>query len=228
MKDYEYLSFDCYGTLIDWERGILNFFENILSQHNTSPQEVLKSYALFEAEAEHGEYKSYREILKIVFQKFSLKYNFEIEHGQEYSLSESVKVWPAFPDSNKALNKLQEKYKLVIISNIDDDLFAHSEALLGVKFDYIFTAQQMGSYKPSIHNFKYVKEKLNLTNDNWLHVAQSLYHDHVPASKMNIDSVWIKRQSAAGDQGIAPVVEIVPSRKYDSMESFVIDQISSI
>jgi 2-haloacid dehalogenase len=221
MKNYTHLSFDCYGTLIDWERGILNFFDSIATiyPHGLNALDILRHYTKFEAEEEH-QYKTYREILKNVFQKFAELCGFQIEAGNEYLLAESVKVWPPFPDSENALKALQEKYKLVIISNIDDDLFVYSESLLGIKFDYIYTAMQMKSYKPSIHNFEYVKKKLNLTSDNWLHVAQSIYHDHVPASKMGIDSVWIKRKSIAGDQGVAPIVDYMPERIYASMEEF--------
>lgn len=223
MTSYKYLSFDCYGTLIDWERGLLDFLTPRLPA-STNPAEILRHYATFEAAAEHGEYKSYREILRIVFKNFAEKYNFTIATEEEYLLSESVRQWPPFADSTEALILLQKQYKLIIISNIDDDLFAHSEELLGLKFDHIFTAQQIGSYKPSLKNFNYVREALALDKKIWLHVAQSLYHDHQPANALDIDSVWIKRPSLAGAQGVAPTVDIAPNRVYTSMMEFAIDQ----
>jgi 2-haloacid dehalogenase len=229
-KTYDYLSFDCYGTLIDWEKGILTFFNTFKDKYTfcLEDREILRHYAKFEAEEEHGEYKPYREILKGVLIKFCTILDIKLAKEDEYALAESVKVWPPFPDSNEALKKLQKHYKLVIISNIDDDLFAYSEIQLGVKFDHIFTAMQMKSYKPNLNNFHFVKKALNLNVNNWLHVAQSLYHDHRPAGELGIDSVWIKRKSLAGDQGIAPLVDIVPSRVYSSMEEFTNAQVDEL
>jgi 2-haloacid dehalogenase len=224
MQAYKYLSFDCYGTLIDWEKGILDFFNSNPIISSITPIEVLKDYATFEAAAEHGDYKSYREILRLVFLDFAKKYSFEVLPKEEYLLSESVKNWPPFADSEEALKILQKQYSLVIISNIDDDLFAHSEKKLGVKFDHVFTAQQIGSYKPSLNNFNYVQNTLRLDKKEWLHVAQSLYHDHQPAMSLDIDTVWIKRPSLAGSQGVAPVVDVTPDRVYTSMINFANDQ----
>ncbi len=221
-KNHEYLSFDCYGTLINWEKGILNFFNAFLKDKNieVNQTEILNLYAQFEAKEEHGEYKSYKEILRGVLKQFAQYFGFSLLPAEEYLLADSVKVWPPFEDSNEALKRLQAKYKLVIISNIDDELFEFSEALLGIKFDHVFTAYQMKSYKPSLHNFQYVQKALTLTQENWLHVAQSLYHDHVPASKLGIDSVWIKRASMAGEQGVAPKVDINPAVKFSDLKSF--------
>lgn len=227
-KKYEYLSFDCYGTLIDWEKGILTFFNALFQEHEVtiSDVELLKNYARFEAEAEHGTYKPYREILAEVLQQFCTLVG--INHAQldPQSLAESVKLWPAFEDSHDALVQLQSKYNLVIISNIDDDLFSHSEALLGIKFDYIYTAMQMKSYKPNVYNFDYVQQALSLTDQNWLHVAQSIYHDHMPISTKGIDSVWIKRQSRAGDQGVAPNTNYRPKIVYSTLKAFADDMLS--
>jgi 2-haloacid dehalogenase len=224
MQTYKFLSFDCYGTLIDWEKGILDFFNSYPINSSISPLEILRDYATFEAAAEHGSYKSYREILRLVFLAFADKFSFNVSPDEEYLLSESVKNWPAFSDSEEALKILQKQYSLVIISNIDDDLFAHSENKLGVKFDHVFTAQQIGSYKPSLNNFNYVQSALELDRKEWLHVAQSLYHDHQPTKLLNIDSVWIKRPSLAGSQGVAPVVDVSPDRVYTSMIDFANDQ----
>lgn len=221
-KNYKYVSFDCYGTLIDWEKGILTYFNTLFQKHGVtiSDVEILKNYARFEADAEHGTYKPYREILAEVLQQFCTLVGINHSQIDPQGLAESVKVWPAFEDSHDALVHLQSKYKLVIISNIDDDLFAHSEAILGIKFDHVYTAMQMKSYKPNVYNFDYVQQALSLTDQNWLHVAQSIYHDHAPISTKGIDSVWIKRQSRAGDQGIAPVTDFIPKIVYPTMKDF--------
>lgn len=221
-KEYKYLSFDCYGTLIDWESGILNFFSELkeLKHIDIDNIEILKSYATFESEEEHKSFQPYREILRKVYLRFGEIYSFDIALHEEYDLADSVKAWPPFLDSSFALHKLKEKYKLIIISNIDDDLFTHSQDLLGIKFDYIFTAFQLKSYKPSLHNFKHVQQTLNLNAENWLHVAQSLYHDHKPISQLGIDSVWIKRQSILGSQGLAPLTDFTPKFSFTSMDDF--------
>jgi 2-haloacid dehalogenase len=217
-----HISFDCYGTLIDWESGILACFEDLKKRYDIkiSDIEILKLYANFEADEEHKSFRTYREILVSVLERFANHLSFTLLAEDKYALAESVKKWPPFPDTSLALKELQKKYKLVIISNIDDDLFAYSEALMDIKFDHIFTAQQMKNYKPALANFEYVQNALSLDKAEWLHVAQSLYHDHVPASKLGIKSVWIKRKSKAGDQGVAPQVDYMPKEKYEDMKSF--------
>jgi 2-haloacid dehalogenase len=219
-KKYEYISFDCYGTLIDWETGILNFFSNIKIKYQLEIDDVtiLNYYAKFEAEEEHKTYKPYKEILRNVYLQFGKAFSFPIPVYDEYNLAKSVKIWPPFKDSSFALQKLQEKYKLVIISNIDDDLFTYSQQLLNVNFNHVFTALQMKSYKPSLSNFKYVQESLSLHKDNWLHVAQSLYHDLKPINQLGIDSIWINRPSIAGEKGVAPSVDFTPTISFRSME----------
>ena len=217
-----HLSFDCYGTLIDWETGILSCFDDLKTRYpiSLSDAEILKLYADFEVDQEHKPFRPYKEVLVSVMQDFAQSLDMDLDAPDEYALVESIKTWPPFTDSHEALYALGQQYKLVIISNIDDDLFAFSQDLLGVKFDHIFTAQQMGSYKPSISNFQFVQKSLNLKTHNWLHIAQSLYHDHIPASTLGIDSVWIKRPSVLGDQGIAPEVDLIPKKIFSDMASF--------
>jgi 2-haloalkanoic acid dehalogenase type II len=150
------ISFDCYGTLIDWEAGILPVLRSVLVNHGQSLADaaILELYGEFEAEAESGPYQSYREVLQFVVRSFAKRLQFEATSAEIHSLHESVHAWPAFPDTVAALRELHKRLKLVVISNIDDDLFAETRKHLGVEFDGVITAQQARSYKPSVNNFQ--------------------------------------------------------------------------
>jgi 2-haloacid dehalogenase len=192
------ISFDCYGTLIDWESGILPVVRAVLASHGQSLSDaaLLELYGEFEAQAESGPYQSYRDVLQAVVRAFANRLHFEASSGEIRSLAESVPAWPPFPDTVQALRELQKHYKLVVISNIDDDLFAETRKHLGVEFDGVITAQQAKSYKPSINNFQIALRTLALSSDRLLHAAQSIYHDVVPARSLGISTVWVNRKSA--------------------------------
>jgi 2-haloacid dehalogenase len=192
------ISFDCYGTLIDWESGILPVLRGILANHGQSMPDcnILELYGEFEAQAESGPYQSYKDVLQSVVRAFAKRFHFEVSSAEISSLHESVRAWPPFPDTVAALRKLQKRYRLVIISNIDDDLFAETRKLLGVEFDGVITAEQARSYKPSINNFQMALRTLALAPDRLLHAAQSIYHDVVPARSLCISTVWVNRKSA--------------------------------
>ena len=177
------ISFDCYGTLIDWESGILPTLRAVLASHGQSLPDaaILELYGEFEAEAESGPYQSYREVLQAVVRAFADRFHFHASSAEIRSLGESVHAWPPFPDTVAALRELQKRYKLVVISNIDDDLFAETRKHLGVEFDGVITAEQARSYKPSINNFQMALRKLALSPDRLLHAGQSVFHDVVPA-----------------------------------------------
>jgi 2-haloacid dehalogenase len=192
------ISFDCYGTLIDWESGILPVVRAVLASHGQSLPDaaLLELYGEFEAQAERGPYQSYRDVLQAVVRAFANRLHFEASSGEIRSLAESVPAWPPFPDTVQALRELRKHYKLVVISNIDDDLFAETRKHLGVEFDGVITAQQAKSYKPSINNFQIALRMLALSPDRLLHAAQSIYHDVVPARSLGIATVWVNRKSA--------------------------------
>lgn len=194
------ISFDCYGTLIDWESGILPVLRGVLGNHgqgqSLSDAAILELYGEFEAEAESGPYRSYRDVLQSVVQAFAGRFDFEASSAEIRSLHESVDVWRPFPDTVAALRELQKRYKLVVISNIDNDLFAQTRKHLGVEFDDVITAEQARSYKPSINNFQMALRTLALSPDQLLHAAQSIYHDVVPARSLGISTVWVNRKSA--------------------------------
>jgi len=192
------ISFDCYGTLIDWESGILPTLRAVLNRHQQSATDsaLLELYGELEAEAETGTYQSYRKVLESVVQRFGEHLGFTPGSDELRFLHESVPAWLPFPDTVPALRQLQKRYKLAVISNIDDDLFAETRKHLGVEFDFVITAQQAQSYKPSVNNFQLALRAMELSPDRLLHAAQSIYHDVVPARSLGIATVWVNRKSA--------------------------------
>jgi 2-haloacid dehalogenase len=192
------VSFDCYGTLIDWEAGILAVLRAMLADHgqNIPDATILELYGEFEAEAESGSYRSYREVLQSVVRSFASRFHFAATSAEINALPDSVREWRAFSDTVAALGQLQTRYKIVIISNIDDDLFAETREHLGVEFDGVITAEQAKSYKPSLNNFRLALRRLAISPDRLLHAAQSIYHDVVPARSLGISTVWVNRKSA--------------------------------
>ena len=177
---------------------MLPVLRTVLGNHGQSLSDaaILELYAEFEAEAESGPYQSYRDVLQAVVRAFAERLHFDATSAEIRSLYESVHAWPPFPDTVPALRELQRRYKLAVISNIDDDLFAETRQLLGVDFDGVITAQQAKSYKPSINNFEIALRTLALSPDRLLHAAQSIYHDVVPAQSLGIGTVWVNRKSA--------------------------------
>jgi 2-haloacid dehalogenase len=192
------ISFDCYGTLIDWESGLLPRLREILTAHGKALPDatILELYGSFEAEAEQGDYQNYRQVLESVVQKFGERCGFRPSSDALRSLHESIPAWRPFPDTVAALRRLQQRYKLAVISNIDDDLFAETRKHLGAEFDCVITAQQARSYKPSLNNFQLALRTMGIGPGSLLHAAQSLYHDVVPAQSLGISTVWVNRKSA--------------------------------
>jgi 2-haloacid dehalogenase len=206
FQQFEVLSFDCYGTLIDWESGILKALKTILSNHNINigDQQILELFAQRESIQEERKYLKYREVLKKIVQDFGEKHSFEPSEEELNSLAESIQDWEFFPDTVRALKALQKRYKLTIISNIDNDLFAYTAKKLEVEFDWIITAEQVKSYKPSLRNFEFAIQKMGIAPDKLLHVAQSVYHDIVPAKTMGLTAVWVNRRQ--GKEGFGATV----------------------
>ena len=196
FQQFEVVSFDCYGTLIDWETGILKSLKTILSKRHIdmSDQQILELYAQQESLQEAGTYLKYRDILKGVVNYFGEELNFSTTKAEVNSLAESIKEWEPFPDTVAALEVLKKRYKLTIISNIDDDLFGDTAQKLGVEFDWIITAEQVKSYKPSLQNFEAALGRMNIAPEKLLHVAQSIYHDIVPAKTLGLSTVWVNRR----------------------------------
>lgn len=197
------LTFDCYGTLIDWEQGILGALRPILQAHGErrSDAELLRAYADLEARLEAGEYRSYRSILENIVRGMGEHFSFTPSAKEVRSLPESLPNWEPFPDTRAALQALQTRYQLAIISNTDDDFFAATAKKLGVKFDFVITAEQAKSYKPSLNNFRVAMERIGLPAEKILHVGQSVFHDVVPAKSLGMATVWVTRRRVK--EGIA-------------------------
>jgi 2-haloacid dehalogenase len=203
---FDALTFDCYGTLIDWETGILGALAPVLAAHASpaADEQLLESYARHEAALEAGPYLSYREVLAGCLRGIGQELGFEPSGPELTAFSGSVGDWPAFPDTPAALGRLKERFRLGVITNCDDDLFALTNPRLGVEFDWIVTAQQARSYKPSLRNFELAFERIDVPRERILHVAQSLYHDHGPARQLGMTSVWVDRRHDRAGLGATP------------------------
>jgi 2-haloacid dehalogenase len=222
-EGFSHLTFDCYGTLIDWETGILTQLRAILERHAIRPadEEILELHSKHEALQEASSTRPYREILRNVMAGIASELGVDLSPPELESLPESIARWPAFADTVPALHRLKERYKLAILSNIDDDLFRGTANLLDVEFDDVITAQQVGAYKPEPAIFHAALERLGAHASRVLHVAQSLYHDHVPAKALGLTTVWINRPSLRADVGLAPPARASPDLEVPDMKSFV-------
>lgn len=218
---FDSLTFDCYGTLIDWESGILAALQPILVGHGLTLEdgEVLAIFGRSESAVEAEEYRPYREILAEVVDDFGEALGFKPSAEERGSLAESISEWPLFGDTVDALQALKSRYRLAVISNIDDDLFAHSAQQLGVEFDEVVTAQQVRSYKPSLENFSAAFERLGHGPDGILHVAQSLYHDIGPARELGLSCVWVNRRAGKTGSGATAAARAEPDLEVPDLET---------
>ena len=219
---FEALTFDCYGTLIDWESGILAGLRRSLAGLDVEPSddELLERYSSAEAALESGPYLHYREILARALREVCRDYGVEATDAAAAAFGASVADWPAFPDSAGALSRLQSRFRLGVITNCDDDLFAASNRRLGVEFDWIVTAESLGSYKPDPRNFTIALERMGLPRERVLHVAQSLFHDHAPAGRLGLASVWIDRRRGRAGSGATPPAVAHPSATFPDLATF--------
>ena len=192
LTDFDALSFDCYGTLIDWEAGIAAVLSPWARSHglDRDTETLLAAYSRHEAAAEAGHpAEPYPAILARSMRDLGRELGAAVSEQDARALADSVPDWPAFADSAAALRRLAERYQLIILSNVDRESFAASNRRLGVTFTSILTAQDIGSYKPSPRNFDALTAeaaRLGIGRDRLLHVAQSLFHDHVPARQAGL------------------------------------------
>jgi 2-haloacid dehalogenase len=209
---FDVLTFDCYGTLIDWESGLLAALRAPLHAHGVeaSDESVLEAFGRHEAELEAGPYRRYREVLGGVLTAMLANFAQVPSPDEVAAFGGSVADWPAFPDSAAALARLQERFKLGVITNCDDDLFAASERRLGISFDWVVTAQQARRYKPNPRGFELMFERVGLPPSRILHVAQSLFHDHVTAKRLGMRTVWVDRRAGRPGGGATPVAAATP------------------
>ena len=219
---FDVLTFDCYGTLIDWEAGILAGLRGILEPLgiDAGDDDLLERYARAEASVEAGGYLRYREVLARSAELVGRELGVQPDPAALAAFGGSVGAWPAFPDSADALARLHERFRLAVITNCDDDLFAASNVRLGVTFDHVITAQQVGAYKPSTRNFEVAFERIGVPRERILHVAQSLFHDHVPAKGLGMTTVWIDRRHDRPGSGATPPADARPDLAVPSMAAF--------
>ena len=203
---YSVLTFDCYGTLIDWESGILAALRPVLDRHGVTAadDEVLERYAAIEAKLEAGEFAPYGRLLRSLMEELAVRFGFEPSRDEIGSLAESIPAWQPFPDTVASLERLKTKYKLAIVSNIEDSLFAHSARHLRVPFDFVVTAELARAYKPSHAVFERALDTIALPREQILHVAQSIYHDIVPARALGLSTVWVNRRHGLEGAGATP------------------------
>lgn len=228
ITDFEALSFDCYGTLIDWEAGIGSVLRDWADRRglDMTTEELLVAYADQEAQAARNHPTDpYHSILSRAMRGLGKQLDTEVSFDDSHALATSVPDWPAFPDSADALEQLSRHFKLIILSNIDNESFAASNAKLGVTFDAIITAEDVGSYKPAPGNFDALDHRIDsmgIPRDRLLHVAQSLFHDHVPAKERGMTTVRINRRHADPGWGATPnpLAEVTPDWTFTSMAEF--------
>jgi 2-haloacid dehalogenase len=218
---FEVLTFDCYGTLIDWEAGIAAALRTARPEGwPASGDQLLERFAAHEALAERGAYLPYREVLARSIRGIAADYGVDVTDDAVDRFSASVGDWPPFPDSTDALRRLAARFRLAVITNCDDDLFARSNERLGVRFDWIVTAERARSYKPSPGNFELAFDMIGVPRDRILHVAQSLYHDHVTAQALGMTTVWIDRRHGREGPGATPPAEAEPDATFPTVEAF--------
>jgi len=229
LSDFKVLTFDCYGTLIDWESGILAALRPLLGKlgSKVDGESALTAYARHESGLEKAQPGlNYRKILAECYRGLAKEWNASITDAEATTFGNSVPNWPAFPDSAAALGYLKQHYKLVILSNVDRASFAESNKKLGVSFDAICTAEDIGSYKPDKRNFDFalqtVQEKLGFAPKDILHTAQSLFHDHQMAKAIGLATNWIdRRMGKTGSGATAPVEPVQTDFHFPSMAAFV-------
>lgn len=234
FSQYQALTFDCYGTLIDWETGILNYLVPWAKKHGIplSDEELLESFGAAESRLEERHKRTlYPQILALVLQDIASHFGVTPTGEELRNFSASVVEWPAFSDSAKALRRLQKHFKLIVLSNIDRASFAHSQTKLGVQFDAVVTAEDVGAYKPDLRMFARMFQTLkdmDIEQDQILHVAQSLYHDHMPAQALKMQSVWINRRVGKPGYGatLPPVEDVKPDLEVPTLRALadLVDQ----
>jgi len=216
------LSFDCYGTLIDWETGITSALRGWRERAGSrvTDEELLAAFAEIETGEQRADPGRYPEILARVLRRLGERFGIAVTDEDAAAFGASGGDWPAFPDSPASLQRLAGRFRLIILSNVDRASFARSNARLGVTFDAIVTAEDVGSYKPDPRNFEALlgtAGRLGVERDRLLHVAQSLYHDHVPAKRLGLSTVWIDRRGGTGGATPRPIEGVTPDARFATL-----------
>jgi 2-haloacid dehalogenase len=218
---FEALTFDCYGTLINWEAGLLPTLHRILVAHGKDKRlddsTLLKLYGDFELLSEQGAFRPYREVLQSVVRRFGAELGFSPSEQEVRSLPDSLASWKPWPDTVAALRQLKNRFRLAILSNVDDDLFAATRPQLQVEFDDVINAQQAQAYKPSHKVFELALHRIKAPSHRILHIGQSIYHDVIPAQALGLATVWVNRPSARAGVGAVKAAEATPDLEVSSL-----------
>lgn len=202
ISDFKVLAFDVYGTLIDWESGMVEALRPLTDQvgGGLTRDEILEAHAYHESTAQRWTpARKYSDLLAVVYRRLAEEWGVDVHWEDCVAYGLSVRQWPAFDDSRAALAYLKQHFKLVVLTNTDNVSFSGSNARLGVRFDGVYTAEDVGSYKPSDRNFDYMLETLGrrgIAKADILHTAESMFHDHVPANRHGLSNCWIYRRHA--------------------------------
>jgi 2-haloacid dehalogenase/putative hydrolase of the HAD superfamily len=197
---YDFITFDCYGTLIDWESGISSAFITEAARDGVtlSREAIIEAYLEAEPEVESGAFAGYREVLTQTAREVAHRLAWSLDPMRAHFLADSLTTWMPFADTLPALRRLGSRYRLGILSNVDDDLIAGTlKHFNGVHFDLVVTAQQVNSYKPAYAHFEVARRRLGVAR--WLHAAQSYFHDVVPATALKVPVVWVNRKDEASN-----------------------------
>ena len=219
LTDFKALSFDCYGTLIDWESGMVEALKPLTSKasRKLTRDDILEAHARHESSQQvQTPTKRYRDLLATVYRRLAEEWGVAVRWSDCVFYGQSIRNWPAFPDTVASLQYLKQHHKLVILSNVDNESFSFSNEKLGVVFDAVYTAEDCGSYKPSARNFEYMLAKiktLGIDKSEILHTAESLFHDHGPANQQGLTSCRIHRRH--GQEGSGATMALTKTPKYD-------------
>ncbi|MGI9420496.1 MAG: haloacid dehalogenase type II [Geminicoccaceae bacterium] len=229
LTDFKALTFDVYGTLIDWESGMIAGLEPLTDRvtRPLSRNDILEAHAHHESTTQRWTpAKRYGELLPVVYRRLAEEWGVEVAWEECLAYGRTVGDWPAFPDSVEALAYLKRHYKLIVLTNTDNESFSRSNARLGVPFDGVYTAEDIGSYKPDPRNFDYMIEmlaRIGVDRNEILHTAESMFHDHAPANSFGLANCWIYRRhdqegfGATMHPGDMPTYEF----RFDSMAALV-------
>jgi 2-haloacid dehalogenase len=219
---FEILTFDCYGTLINWEAGLLAALQRILSAHSkhTDDAHLLELYGDFEQRAEQPPFQPYREVLGSVVRQFGTELGFVPTTEEVRLLADSLPTWKPWPDTVAALRQLKTRFRLAILSNVDDDLFERTRPQLEIAFDEVVIAQQARAYKPSVSLFELALSRIKTPAHRVLHVGQSIYHDVIPAQALGLSTLWVNRPSARPGVGAVKSADAKPDMTVTSLQEF--------
>ena len=216
LTGFKALTFDCYGTLIDWEAGILTALAPLAARAKSQPsrEEMLEAYGVHEHAQEHQTpHLKYSQLLAITYKRMAENLSTPATWDECVAFGQSLRNWPPFPDTVDALKYLKQHYRLYVLSNVDNESFSYTSRKLEVQFDGVMTAEDIGSYKPNRCNFEYLLERLGsqgIRKEQILHVAQSLMHDHTAANQIGLASCWINRRHGRAGGGATQQPEAMP------------------